>query len=120
MLKPDSKDARFSQDLFASILIGLAAILVAFVAPAVSAQRAKPAPLIPGTEIRQTKPNGQVDHSKPYFRVRQNGVIVQYSPTGIRQAHKQKYKIEQGKLYPLKPNGQIDRSKRNVRIFNDR
>ncbi len=61
--------------------------------------------------IRQTRPDGTIDHAKPAWQVDKAGTVTQLRSDVTPDRSKPRYKIQGGQAYELRGNGTLDHSK---------
>lgn len=100
---------------FATLML-LALVCVVTVA---EAQQKPPAPPERGTRIYQTDKFGNVQHHQPSWVVKENGRLVEVSPYGSEQSHKQQYKIDGSRVYPTDYAGRVQYNKPSYALGKD-
>lgn len=68
------------------------------------------------TIIRQTRPSGSVDFSKPSWKVDDKGFITERRPNGTLDYSKPRYKITGDKIYTVRSSGTMDYSKPGLKL----
>ena len=94
-------------------------VVLACVATVAEAQQKPPAPPEKGTRIYQTDHYGRVQHHKPSWVVKENGRLVEVSPIGSEQSHKQQYKIDGSRVYPTDYAGRVQYNKPSYEVGKD-
>lgn len=95
------------------------AVLMACVATVAEAQQKPPVPPEKGTRIYQTDQYGNVQHHQPSWVVKENGRLVEVSPFGQEQSHKQQYKIDGSRVYPTDYAGRVQYNKPSYEVGKD-
>jgi hypothetical protein len=96
----------------------MALVVISATAPALAQQPSQPPPA-KGTRIYQTDQYGKVRHDQPSWVVKENGRIVEVSPYGHEQSHKQQYKVEGDRVYQADFAGRIQYNKPSYSVEKD-
>lgn len=95
------------------------AVLLSCMVTTVEAQQKPPALPEKGTRIYQTDAYGRVRYNQPSWVVKENGRMVEVSPYGSEQSHKQQYKIEWDRVYHADYAGRVQYNKPSFAVGKD-
>ena len=96
-------------------------IAVSMAMVAVTAGAAEPKSVAPpvGTRIYQTDAYGRVQHNQPSWVVKEGGRLVEVSPYGSEQSHKQQYVIKGNQVHQADFAGRVQHNKPSYTVEKD-
>jgi len=94
-------------------------LLMCVTALSVAAEEPKTLPVTNGTRIYQAGPSGQIRYDKPSWLVKDNGRMIEVSPYGREESHKQQYVIKDNRVYHADAVGNIKHNKPSWTVGKD-
>ena len=95
-----------------TILLCLTALPVAAVEPTTP-------PATKGTKIYQTDAYGRIRYDKPSWVVKEDGRLIEVSPYGREESHKQQYVIKDNRVHHADGTGQVQHNKPSWTVGKD-
>jgi len=96
----------------ASVFLSLMALIAA-------AEEPTTPPATKGTKIYQTDAYGHIRYDKPSWVVKDNGRMIEVSPYGREESHKQQYVIKDNRVYHADAVGNIKHNKPSWTVGKD-